>query len=569
MANIAMLLEEAGSSLEDIVKVTGVSRRPPLSRTGVPGDGTLAQGRLPGVHRARGLRSGPARVACRDRRHRGDLEPGRTRDVLASARDGTGAFGMVICSSSPAVASRCVHLRAGVGARRQPERDQSTPRRSSLHDAASGRSVGRGRAQHRDRGPDAPSRLPATHRRRRPGRTAVHTGRTGAGDHHHRADEDAAAAGNMLRDERVIDVVARLQTRPACLDVRLLDGLAAAIVAGGEAGPCTPPVCRWSRTCLGRSPTCGSTGTTTRSANCADCGRCGNRRRRTTHPRAGSHRRTLVRRAGGPVSPTLEDAIDGLRDRATDANAQAVPRSARRIPRSPGRRWILRAGSPVTRRRRVHRGASTTRAWRRRSSRAVGSGPLHLAVCAEYDALPGIGHACGHNVIAAITVGAAGAAPFVDDLGITRRCSARPPRRAVAARSRCSTAACSRGATRPRWCTRRRSTWRGPNRTRCRHSHITYDGKAAHAAAYPDRGINAADAFTIAQVAIGLLRQQFPHDVRVHGIDDQRGRGAQRHPATHRGPLVRPRRDPWPSWPRSRSGSTAASRPAHSPPAAS
>src|SRR3954465_3093915 len=30
-----------------------------------------------------------------------------------------------------------------------------------------------------------------------------------------------------------------------------------------------------------------------------------------------------------------------------------------------------------------------------------GGGPLHVAVCAEYDALPGIGHACGHNIIAA------------------------------------------------------------------------------------------------------------------------------------------------------------------------
>jgi metal-dependent amidase/aminoacylase/carboxypeptidase family protein len=41
---------------------------------------------------------------------------------------------------------------------------------------------------------------------------------------------------------------------------------------------------------------------------------------------------------------------------------------------------------------------------------------------------------------------------------------------------------------------------------------------AAHAAAYPELGVNAADAFTIAQVAIGLLRQQLPASVRVHGI---------------------------------------------------
>src|SRR2546423_13674025 len=36
----------------------------------------------------------------------------------------------------------------------------------------------------------------------------------------------------------------------------------------------------------------------------------------------------------------------------------------------------------------------------------AGSGPLHLAICAEYDCLPGIGHACGHNLIAAMAGGA-------------------------------------------------------------------------------------------------------------------------------------------------------------------
>src|SRR5579884_1397754 len=50
----------------------------------------------------------------------------------------------------------------------------------------------------------------------------------------------------------------------------------------------------------------------------------------------------------------------------------------------------------------------------------AGSGPLHVAICAEYDALPDIGHACGHNVIAAAAVGAGLAlAQVADDLGIT------------------------------------------------------------------------------------------------------------------------------------------------------
>ena len=49
-----------------------------------------------------------------------------------------------------------------------------------------------------------------------------------------------------------------------------------------------------------------------------------------------------------------------------------------------------------------------------------GSGPLVIGICAEYDALPGIGHACGHNIIAASAVGTALAlADVADDLGLT------------------------------------------------------------------------------------------------------------------------------------------------------
>ena len=57
----------------------------------------------------------------------------------------------------------------------------------------------------------------------------------------------------------------------------------------------------------------------------------------------------------------------------------------------------------------------------------AGTGPLVVSICAEYDALPGIGHACGHNVIAAAAVGAARAlAPLADDLGITLKVMGTP-----------------------------------------------------------------------------------------------------------------------------------------------
>src|ERR1700747_3617313 len=59
-----------------------------------------------------------------------------------------------------------------------------------------------------------------------------------------------------------------------------------------------------------------------------------------------------------------------------------------------------------------------------------GSGDLVIAVCAEYDALPGIGHACGHNIIAASAVGSALAlAEGADELGLTVALTGTPPSR--------------------------------------------------------------------------------------------------------------------------------------------
>ena len=118
MSNIAMLLDEAGSSLRGHRQGHRLPHRHPLPRNGVPDHGPMAQRRLPGLDRA-GRRSARApRVAGGDRRHRGDQRRQGHRRMTFSlvARDpATGAFGIVICSSSPAVASRCAHLRATVG----------------------------------------------------------------------------------------------------------------------------------------------------------------------------------------------------------------------------------------------------------------------------------------------------------------------------------------------------------------------------------------------------------------------------------------------------------------------
>jgi hypothetical protein len=80
-----------------------------------------------------------------------------------------------------------------------------------------------------------------------------------------------------------------------------------------------------------------------------------------------------------------------------------------------------------------------------------GPGGPRVALIAEYDALPGLGHACGHNLIAAASLGPPPGrcgAPAASSAASSSS-SARPPRRAAAGRSSCWTPACSKGSTRP------------------------------------------------------------------------------------------------------------------------
>ncbi len=151
----------------------------------------------------------------------------------------------------------------------------------------------------------------------------------------------------------------------------------------------------------------------------------------------------------------------------------------------------------------------------------VGSGPLHVAFCAEYDCLPGIGHACGHNIIAAIGVGAAIAtAAVADDAGLTVTLLGTPAEEVGDAAGKI--VMLERGA------------FDGVHAAMMVHPgpldvvqpamiaasafDVFYTGKEAHASAFPELGINAADALVVAQTAIGLLRQHLRHTDRIHGI---------------------------------------------------
>jgi len=150
-----------------------------------------------------------------------------------------------------------------------------------------------------------------------------------------------------------------------------------------------------------------------------------------------------------------------------------------------------------------------------------GSGPLVVGVCAEYDALPEIGHACGHNIIAASAVGAAlAAAKVADEVGLTISVIGTPAEEV--------------GNAGGKILLLERGAFQGVHAAMMVHPapidilrskiiaasmfEVHYTGKESHASAFPELGINAADAITVAQTALGLLRQHIRSTDRIHGI---------------------------------------------------
>ncbi|MDI3388990.1 M20 family metallopeptidase [Streptomyces sp. B-S-A8] len=158
---------------------------------------------------------------------------------------------------------------------------------------------------------------------------------------------------------------------------------------------------------------------------------------------------------------------------------------------------------------------------------SYGTGDLVVGICAEYDALPDVGHACGHNIIATTALGAAlGLATVADRLGITVKVLGTPAEEHGGGKVLMIDAGLfddltvammvhpGNADTHPAdTATQGVSRWAA-----------TFTGKASHAAAAPQLGVNAADAAVVTQVALGLLRQQLPATARVAAFVREGGR---------------------------------------------
>lgn len=150
---------------------------------------------------------------------------------------------------------------------------------------------------------------------------------------------------------------------------------------------------------------------------------------------------------------------------------------------------------------------------------SYGAGPLVVGVCAEYDALPEIGHACGHNVIAASAVGAALAlADVADELGLTVVLFGTPAEEFGGGKVLMMDAGVFDDVAATVMLHPGPVDIAAARSLALSEVSVTYTGRESHAAVAPFLGVNAGDAVTVAQVAVGLLRQQLMPGQMMHGI---------------------------------------------------
>jgi amidohydrolase len=148
-----------------------------------------------------------------------------------------------------------------------------------------------------------------------------------------------------------------------------------------------------------------------------------------------------------------------------------------------------------------------------------GQGSPRIALLAEYDALPKIGHGCGHNIIAASAIGAAVASKsIVDQLGGSVVVLGTPGEEVFGGKIDMVKAGAFREidvAMIVHPDVRNMVTIQALS---CISLEVEFFGQPAHAAAQPYKGINALEAMILAFTSINSLRQHIRSEARIHGI---------------------------------------------------
>lgn len=140
-----------------------------------------------------------------------------------------------------------------------------------------------------------------------------------------------------------------------------------------------------------------------------------------------------------------------------------------------------------------------------------------IGFLAEYDSLPGLGHACGHNLIAAMSVGAALACKAAE-LPAKIVLFGTPAEEAGGGKVTMTDAGLFDGLDAAMMIHPSNYSTCGRTSLAMRPFKLKFHGKPAHASGRAEEGINALEAAVQTYVAINGLRQHLPTDVRIHGI---------------------------------------------------
>jgi amidohydrolase len=161
-----------------------------------------------------------------------------------------------------------------------------------------------------------------------------------------------------------------------------------------------------------------------------------------------------------------------------------------------------------------------------------GQGRPAIAFLAEYDALPGVGHACGHNLIATASVGAAlGAKIAVAEYGGSIAVIGTPAEEMYGGKVIMANRGWFQELDAAMLVHPDNSDIATAQALACQNLYIEFFGKASHAAARPEAGINALDAILLSFNAINALRQHIRSSSRVHGIITDGGQAVNVVPA--------------------------------------
>lgn len=149
----------------------------------------------------------------------------------------------------------------------------------------------------------------------------------------------------------------------------------------------------------------------------------------------------------------------------------------------------------------------------------VGSSGPRVVICAEMDALPEVGHACGHNIIATAGIGAGLAlAPVAEELGIRVTVLGTPAEEHYGGKVDLINAGAFEDAAASMMIHPSTRDVVDPTFLAIDHLAVHFYGKASHASGSPDQGLNALDAAVQAYSSIAMLRQHILDSDRIHGI---------------------------------------------------